>query len=88
MRSALTVAPAAHEFGWAWDNWDRLCGATVAGHLIECGAQATGGLRSTWSNYAELANVGYPIADMTADGTFVITKPPGTDAQHPIITTG
>ncbi len=72
--AALTLGPAAHAFNWKWNDWDRLCAGTTAGHLIECGAQATGGL---WMNWQEtnLANVGYPIADMDADGTFRITKP-------------
>jgi hypothetical protein len=75
--ASLTVAPAVHEFGWSWDDWDRLAAGTVAGHLIECGAQATGGL---WINWAEtdLANVGYPLVEMEPSGEFVITKPAGT----------
>ena len=75
--ASLTVGPAVHEFGWAWDDWNRLAGASVAGHLIECGAQATGGLYRHWQNL-NLANVGYPIAELEADGTATITKPPGT----------
>jgi acyclic terpene utilization AtuA family protein len=75
--AALTVGPLAKEFGWKWDDWDRLCAATVAGHLLECGAQATGGL---WCNWQEcnLADVGYPIAEVAEDGSFVLTKPAGT----------
>ncbi|MFL5241860.1 MAG: acyclic terpene utilization AtuA family protein [Gemmataceae bacterium] len=76
--ASLTVAPAVHEFGWDWNDWDRLSAATVAGHLIECGAQVTGGL---WSNVGDgkiLANVGYPIAEIEDDGTVVITKPEDT----------
>ena len=74
--ASLTVGPAIHEFGWDWNDLDRLCSATVAGHLIECGAQATGGLWCNWPEAPDLANVGYPIADMTVDGTFRIEKPP------------
>ncbi len=84
--ASLTVGPAVHEFGWAWDDWNRLAGASVAGHLIECGAQATGGLYRHWQNL-DLANVGYPIAELEADGTATITKPPGTGGavnQHTI----
>ncbi len=76
--ASLTVGPLMHHYGWGWDDWTRLSAATVAGHLIECGAQATGGL---WCNYAEapdLANVGYPIVEVEGDGSFTITKPPGT----------
>jgi hypothetical protein len=75
--AALAVGPAAHEFGWRWDDWDRLAAATTAGHLIECGAQATGGLWINWQE-CDLANVGYPVADVDDDGTFRLTKPAGT----------
>lgn len=76
--AALTVAPAAFEFGYEWTDWDRLASATVAGHLLECGAQATGGLATAWEEVPDLANVGYPIAEMAADGSFVLTKPAGS----------
>jgi hypothetical protein len=72
--ASLTVGPAVHEFGWAGGDWNRLAGASVAGHLIECGAQATGGLYRHWQNL-DLANVGYPIAELSDDGATVITKP-------------
>jgi hypothetical protein len=74
---SLTVGPVVHEFGWQWDEWDRLAGATVAGHLIECGAQVTGGYATVWENL-DLANVGYPIAEVNEDGSCVITKAAGT----------
>lgn len=72
--ASLTLGPAVHEFGWKWDDWDRLAAGTVAGHLLECGAQVTGGL---WCNWAEtdLAFVGYPLAEIDADGEFILTKP-------------
>jgi hypothetical protein len=76
--AALTVAPAAHEFKWAWDDWDRLAAGTVAGHLIECGAQATGGLWCNWKDGGDLANVGYPIAEISPDGSFTLSKPEGS----------
>jgi hypothetical protein len=76
--ASLTLAPAVHELGWPWDDWDRLCAGTVAGHLIECGAQATGGLWCNWQEAPDLANVGYPIAEIEQDGTIRLTKPPGT----------
>lgn len=79
--AALTVGPAMHEFGWAWDDWDRLCAATVAGHLIECGAQATGGLWCNWQEVPDFANIGYPLVDMSEDGNFNITKPPFTGGR-------
>ena len=78
--ASLTVGPAAFEFGWSFGepNLDRLAAATVAGHLIECGAQATGGLWINADDSARLAEVGYPIAEIAEDGTFTITKPADT----------
>lgn len=75
--ASLTVGPAMHEYGWQWNDWDRLAGASVAGHLIECGAQATGGLSFDWAGL-DLANVGYPIIELNQDSTAILTKPPGT----------
>lgn len=72
--ASLTVAPAVFEMGWDWSDWDRLSSATVAGHLVECGAQATGGLWCNWQEAPDLANVGYPIADIGLDGNFFLTK--------------
>jgi hypothetical protein len=76
--ASLALGPAIHEFGWAWDEWDRLAQATVAGHLIECGAQATGGMYSDWTPEISIADVGYPIAEVGEDGSVAITKPEGT----------
>jgi hypothetical protein len=76
--ASLTLAPAVHEFGWRWDDWDRLAAGTVAGHLIECGAQVTGGLWSNWEEAPDLANIGYPIAEIQQDGVCRISKPPGS----------
>ncbi len=75
--ASLTLAPAAHAFGWKWDDWHRLSAGSAAGHLIECGAQATGGLWCNWTE-ADLANVGYPIAEIEPSGEFRITKPEGS----------
>jgi hypothetical protein len=75
---SLTVGPTIHELGWKWDDWDRLAAGSVAGHLIECGAQVTGGLWCNWQEEPDLANVGYPIAEIEASGDLRITKPPGT----------
>jgi hypothetical protein len=75
--ASLTVAPAMHEFGWAADDWDRLAGASIAGHVIECGAQATGGLWCNWQE-TDLEDVGYPLAAVAEDGSFTVTKPEGT----------
>jgi hypothetical protein len=76
--ASLTVGPAAHEFNWDFADLDRFASATVAGHLIECGAQATGGLWINADESTRLADVGYPIADMNADGSFDLTKPDGS----------
>jgi Acyclic terpene utilisation family protein AtuA len=76
--ASLTLGPAAHAFGWSWTDWNRLSAASVAGHIIECGAQATGGLCCNWRDVPDLGDAGYPIAEIEADGTFVISKPPGS----------
>ncbi len=76
--ASLTVAPIMHTFPWKWDDWPLLAAATVAGHLIECGAQVTGGMWCNYGEAADLANVGYPIVDMDADGSFTVTKPAGS----------
>ena len=76
--AALAVGPAAWRFGWRRDDWDRLAGAVVAGHVIECGAQCTGGNYSFFQEVPGLEYPGFPIAEMRADGSFVITKHPGT----------
>lgn len=76
--ASLTLAPAIQAYGWKWDDWDRLAAGTVAGHLIECGAQVTGGLWCNWTEAPDLANVGYPIAEIEADGSFTIGKPPSS----------
>lgn len=76
--ASLTLGPAAAHFGWMWDEWTKLAGASVAGHLIECGAQATGGLWHGWKELPDFAGIGYPIVEIAADGSCVITKPPGT----------
>jgi hypothetical protein len=75
--ASLTVGPAMHELQRRWDDWNFLAGISVAGHLIECGAQVTGGLYRHWQNL-DLANVGYPIAEINDDGSCIITKPAGT----------
>ncbi len=76
--ASLTLGPALHRFGWDREDLGQLSGATVAGHLIECGAQATGGLWHAWEEIPDLAGVGYPIAEISADGSSVITKPQGS----------
>ncbi len=80
--TALTMAPLRHEFGWGSEDWDMLAAGIVAGHILECGAQSSGGnCMYDWRNIPDLANVGYPIAEAKADGTFVITKHPNTGGR-------
>jgi hypothetical protein len=74
----LTVAACVHHFKWASNDWNRWAFATVAGHLIECGTQTTGGLSTDWLTLDNPANIGFPIVEMNEDGTFVVTKPEGT----------
>ncbi|MBY0489090.1 MAG: DUF1446 domain-containing protein [Gemmatimonadaceae bacterium] len=80
--TALTMAPLRHEFGWAADDWNKMAAGIVAGHILECGAQCSGGnCLHEWRTIPDLANVGYPIAEARADGSFVITKHPGTGGR-------
>ena len=74
----LTLAPMVHAFGWAWDDWDRLAAGTVAGHIIECGAQCTGGNFSRWWEIKGWDRIGYPLVEVAEDGSFVVTKHAGT----------
>ncbi len=76
--SALGLGPLIHEFGWRQDDWDRLAAGTLVGHLLECGCQVTGGTFTDWEDVPGWEDVGYPIADVTADGACVISKPAGT----------
>jgi hypothetical protein len=80
--AALAVAPMIHEFGWKPDDWDLLASGIVAGHVIECGAQATGGnCHLDWQSTPDFAHIGYPIIEASADGDMVITKHPDTGGR-------
>ncbi len=73
--TGLTLGPLIHEFGWAADDWNRMAAGTIAGHIIECGAQCSGGnCQYEWRSVPNLASVGFPIVEAAPDGTFVITK--------------
>jgi len=80
--TGLTLGPLMHAFGWAADAWDRIAAGTVAGHIIECGAQCSGGnCLNDWKTIPDLANVGYPIVEASADGTFDLIKHPRTGGR-------
>jgi hypothetical protein len=76
--SALCLGPLIHEFGWSAEDYDALAGGTAVGHLLECGAQSTGGTFTDWRDVPGWENIGYPIAECRADGSFILTKPRDT----------
>lgn len=77
--SALFVGAMVHEFGWSWDDWDKLAAGTLAGHLSECACQSTGGnFLGNWQDIPSMDNMGYPLIEMQEDGNFIITKPSNT----------
>ena len=76
--TGITLAPMIHAFDWAPDDWDRLASGIVAGHIVECGAQSTGGNFSDWRCVPHLERIGYPLLEVSPDGSFVVTKHPGT----------
>ena len=77
--SAVTLGACIHEFDWKPDDYDRLAGGSLAGHILECGAQATGGLFTDWEISQDWANIGYPIVEVDGNGDFIVGKPEGTD---------
>jgi hypothetical protein len=76
--AASVVAPMVYELGWRWDDFDKVAAALLAGHIIECGAQATGGNYSLWEHVPSYTEMGFPIVEASADGSFVVTKHPRT----------
>jgi hypothetical protein len=79
--SAVTLGPLMHEFGWTAQDHDLLAAGSLAGHLIECGCQATGGLHTDWQDIPDWPDIGYPVLECHADGRFVVTKPEGTGGR-------
>jgi len=82
--AALTLGPLAHEFGWKWDDWDRMAAGLTLGHLLECSGQGSGGnfgSAGEWAKVPDYAHLGYPIAEVSADGSALFTKPPGTGGR-------
>ena len=76
--SAVTLGACIYEFGWGLTDWNLLASGSLAGHILECGPQATGGNFTDWQEAGDIGNIGYPIAEISADGRFVTTKPDGT----------
>ena len=80
--TGLTLAPLMHEFGWKFGDWNKVATGTIAGHIIECGAQCSGGnCQFDWANIPDMANVGFPIVEAYRDGEFIITKHEGTGGR-------
>ncbi len=80
--TGLTLGPMIHEFGWKMDDWDKVATGTIAGHIIECGAQTTGGnCQVDWQSIPDFWDIGYPIIEAREDGDFVVTKHPGTGGR-------
>jgi hypothetical protein len=80
--ASLFLAPMVHELGWSWDNWDRLATGVVLGHLMECSGQATGGnFSGDWWNIPDLDRIGYPVCEVSEDGSALLTKPAETGGR-------
>jgi hypothetical protein len=82
--AALTLGPLAHEFGWKWDDWDRMAAGLTLGHLLECSGQGSGGnfgSAGEWAKVPDYAHLGYPIAEVSEDGRAIFTKAPGTGGR-------
>ncbi len=72
--TGLTLAPMIYEFGWDFEDYDKMATGTVAGHIIECGAQCTGGNYTDWEEVPDIENIGFPIIEAHSNGDFYVTK--------------